>query len=106
MQFSCTRFDFQVLYFSHFFGTWRSPVARLFWEQDVGGSNPLVPTITKPQVRFMSGLYFYAAVVQLVEPQPSKLVVAGSSPVRRSIEINARLLNGSFLYMFKFLGYV
>jgi hypothetical protein len=28
-----------------FFGTWRSPVARLFWEQDVGGSNPLVPTI-------------------------------------------------------------
>jgi hypothetical protein len=26
-------------------GTWRSLVARLLWEQDVGGSNPLVPTI-------------------------------------------------------------
>lgn len=28
---------------------------------------------------------FFAAVVQLVEHQPSKLIVAGSSPVRRSI---------------------
>ena len=26
-------------------GTWRSLVARLFWEQDVAGSNPVVPTI-------------------------------------------------------------
>jgi hypothetical protein len=25
-------------------GVWRSPVARLLWEQDVGGSNPLTPT--------------------------------------------------------------
>src|SRR5436190_13709378 len=24
-------------------GAWRSPVARLLWEQDVGGSNPLAP---------------------------------------------------------------
>ena len=28
-----------------FFGTWRSLVARLLWEQDVAGSNPVVPTI-------------------------------------------------------------
>ena len=27
------------------FGTWRSLVARLLWEQDVAGSNPVVPTI-------------------------------------------------------------
>ncbi len=26
------------------FGVWRSLVARLLWEQDVGGSNPLTPT--------------------------------------------------------------
>ena len=27
-----------------FLGVWRSLVARLLWEQDVGGSNPLTPT--------------------------------------------------------------
>ena len=27
-------------------GVWRSPVAHLLWEQDVGGSNPLTPTRT------------------------------------------------------------
>ena len=26
------------------FGAWRSLVAHLFWEQGVGGSNPLAPT--------------------------------------------------------------
>ena len=26
------------------YGTWRSLVAHLLWEQGVGGSNPLVPT--------------------------------------------------------------
>ena len=26
-------------------GTWRSLVARLLWEQDVAGSNPVVPTM-------------------------------------------------------------
>ena len=28
------------------FGVWRSPVAHLLWEQGVGGSNPLTPTIS------------------------------------------------------------
>ena len=34
----------------------------------------------------LSYILLYAAVVQLVEHQPSKLTVAGSSPVRRSIK--------------------
>ena len=31
--------------FQAIFGTWRSLVARLLWEQDVAGSNPVVPTM-------------------------------------------------------------
>ena len=34
-----------LLYFPRYFGTWRSLVARLLWEQDVAGSNPVVPTM-------------------------------------------------------------
>src|SRR5665647_3229093 len=62
-------------------GTWRSLVAHLLWEQGVGGSNPPVPTSTS----------LWAGVAQLVEHQPSKLRVAGSRPVSRSI---VRLLGG------------
>jgi hypothetical protein len=29
-------------------GAWRSLVARLLWEQEVGGSNPLAPTMLRP----------------------------------------------------------
>ena len=43
------------------FGTWRSLVARLLWEQDVAGSNPVVPTIS-------------CGRSSMVEPQPSKLM--------------------------------
>ena len=35
-------------------GAWRSQVARLLWEQDVGGSNPLAPTIFPRSVRAVS----------------------------------------------------
>jgi hypothetical protein len=55
-------------------GTWRSLVAHLLWEQGVASSNLAVPTTTR------------AGVAQLVEHQPSKLRVAGSKPVSRSIE--------------------
>ena len=30
-------------YYEREFGVWRSPVARMLWEHDVGGSNPLTP---------------------------------------------------------------
>ena len=40
---------------------WRSLVARLLWEQDVAGSNPVIPTI-------------FCGCSSLVEPQPSKLM--------------------------------
>ena len=30
-----------------YFGVWRSLVARLLWEQDVAGSNPVTPTAKK-----------------------------------------------------------
>ena len=33
------------------FGAWRSPVARLLWEQEVPGSNPGAPTTYGPKPR-------------------------------------------------------
>ena len=41
------------------------------------GSNPALPTLVK--------ITIYAGVAQLVERQPSKLNVAGSNPVSRSL---------------------
>ena len=55
-------------------GVQRSSVAHLPWEQGVAGSNPATPTITNN-----------AGVAQLVERQPSKLNVASSTLVSRSI---------------------
>ena len=42
----------------------RSSIARLLWEQEVGGSNPLTPTRQKPLLTdmkpfFIEGLLFY-----------------------------------------------
>ena len=34
-----------ILFFNFIIGAWRSLVAHLLWEQGVGGSNPLAPTI-------------------------------------------------------------
>ena len=34
----------QIPFYQTYFGAWRSLVARLLWEQEVGGSNPLAPT--------------------------------------------------------------
>ncbi len=32
-------------------GAWRSPVARLLWEQEVAGSNPVAPIVVSPAER-------------------------------------------------------
>ncbi len=64
-----------------------------------GGSNPSLPTLNNVEFWMVTlGAYiqrlkfktqhfftcFHAGVTQLVESQPSKLLVAGSSPVSRS----------------------
>ena len=50
---------------------WRSLVARLLWEQDVAGSNPVIPTIFIFTELFNS---FVCGCSSMVELQPSKLV--------------------------------
>ena len=59
-------------------GEWRSLVARLLWEQDVGSSNLSTPT------NFLDGIFcqaFMVTVAQLVEPRTVTPVVVGSSPI-------------------------
>ena len=53
-----------------------SAEGRRMWEWGTGW--------TSPQSQFRSRELFFAGVTQLVESQPSKLLVAGSSPVSRS----------------------
>ena len=54
-----------------------------------GGSNPSLPTqrINDQINQGIDNGENYAVVAQLVEHQPSKLRVAGSNPVRRSISL-------------------
>ena len=61
------------------FGTWRSLVARLLWEQDVAGSNPVVPTSR--------------GCGSMVELKPSKLLtrVRFPSPAPRKPQARAQL---------------
>src|SRR3982750_280291 len=72
-------------------GVWRSLVAHLLWEQGVGGSNPLTPTIfcglrrrsgeeKTGTVPVFESRFRYAPVAQWIEHRPSKPVVAGSNP--------------------------
>jgi hypothetical protein len=56
-------------------GAWRSLVAHLLWEQGVGGSNPLAPTVKPARpIRVPCGCS------STVEPQPSKLVMGVRFP--------------------------
>ena len=80
-------------------GVWRSLVARLLWEQEAGGSNPLTPTNTKPFRPAGAGVSALrldthgdaskivaenAGIAQLVEHNLAKVGVASSSLVSRS----------------------
>ena len=66
------------------FGTWRSLVARLLWEQDVAGSNPVVPTIS-------------CGRSSMVEPQPSKLMTRVRFPSPAPIKSQVRGIRTSGL---------
>ena len=80
------------------FGVQRSLVARLLWEQNVGGSNPSTPTIfivlgnayflfSEPcvfrTICFQNSL-FKRPQLSWIEHPPSKRVVAGSNPAGRA----------------------
>ena len=43
---------------------WRSLAARLLWEQEVGGSNPLTPIDIISEIRFMVSLFYWRNVAQ------------------------------------------
>ena len=79
------------------FGVWRSPVARLLWEQDVESSNPSTPTIPsscsersarndllKPQGSNSGFMPAFAGLFSLFVPaMPSgRQTVSGLLPVR------------------------
>ena len=76
-----------------FVGTWRSLVARLLWEQDVAGSNPVVPTIFQQyawQLRYTTYSRVAIAVKTRVwfngRTSAFQADNAGSIPVTRSIQ--------------------
>ena len=43
-----TKNDYVIIISVKYIGVWRSPVARLLWEQDAAGSNPVISTIKRP----------------------------------------------------------
>ncbi len=64
-------------------GTWRSLVARVLWEHDAAGSNPVVPTICGRS--------------SMVEPQPSKLMTRVRFPSPAPENVRARCRCGAGL---------
>ena len=79
---------------------WRSLVARLLWEQDVAGSNPVIPTIFIFTELFNS---FVCGCSSMVELQPSKLVTRVRFPSPAPEIFLQRLLPLFFYFYTKLL---
>lgn len=57
------------------FGVWRSLAARVVWDHEVGGSNPLTPTIEKRRIVEPILLFsFFMLVLPLNQQQFFRLI--------------------------------
>ena len=74
-----------------FVGVWRSQVAHLLWEQGVGGSNPLTPTILASGPQLRGGCAEYQIGVYTRDPTPA-LRIRSPTPMNRFPRIS---LSGS-----------
>ena len=78
-------------------GAWRSLVAHLLWEQGVGGSNPLAPTIKKI-FRFMVALYVLKGSSETLSTCMHNMLVLLMHVLRRSLPAtNAPQVNCHFV---------
>ena len=66
---------------SHNHGAWRSPVARLLWEQEVPGSNPGAPMAQAetPPASVAGGVFVFSRTMH-IQAEPPIYLDTGSRP--------------------------